>query len=417
MSTGRWTLTLSGVTATTSTTATERHRLTVLRAAWLFDGTSATVTRDPTVVLDGGTITAVGVSIPVPEGAAVIDLAGATLLPGLVDSHVHLVFDASDDPVGHLAGRDDATAVVAMTAAAQRAARGGVTTVRDLGDRGYLSLGLRDAAASDPTLPTILAAGPPITTPGGHCHFLGGEASGAAAVRAAVAEHAGRGVDVIKIMASGGNLTPGSRAELPQFGPDELRAAVEEAHRHGLPITAHAHGTRAIIDALAAGVDGLEHVTFMTASGVDEIPDDLLTALVARAVTLGITLAMAPVPGVAPPSPMATRLPALLANVRRLHAAGTSMIPCSDSGLSPLKPPDALRWAIAQFTRIGMTPAEALRASTSRAAEACGLGHRKGRLAAGYDADILAVDGNPLDDPGAIHRIRAVYVRGAALTP
>jgi imidazolonepropionase-like amidohydrolase len=390
--------------------------ITVLRAAWLFDGTSETLMPDPAVVLEGSTITAVGTSLPTPDGATVIDLDGATILPGLVDSHVHLAFDASDDPVGHLANRDDAEVFAAMAGAARRAARGGVTTVRDLGDRGYLALGLRDAATADATLPTILAAGPPITTPGGHCHYLGGAARGVAGVRAALREHAERGVDVIKVMASGGNLTSGSRPEASQFGLDELRAAVEEAHRLGLPITAHAHGTQAIIDALAAGVDGLEHVTFMTADGVDPIPAGLLAAIAAAPVTLGITLGMAPVPGAAPPSAMAARLPALMANIRRLYEAGASMIAGTDAGVSPIKPPDVLRWAVGQLTQIGMTPAQALQASTSVAATACGLGHRKGRLAPGYDADILAIDGNPLHDPAALHRIRAVYVRGTALT-
>jgi imidazolonepropionase-like amidohydrolase len=401
--------TLDGVKTTTGA-------ITILRAAWLFDGTSETLMPNPTVVLDGATITAVGTSLPTPDGATVIDLDGATLLPGLVDSHVHLAFDASDDPVGHLANRDDAEVFTAMAGAARRAARGGVTTVRDLGDRGYLALGLRDAASADATLPTIVAAGPPITTPGGHCHYLGGTATGVAGVRAAVGEHAERGVDVIKIMASGGNLTPGSRPEASQFGPDELRAAVEEAHRLGLPITAHAHGTQAIIDALAAGVDGLEHVTFMTADGVDAIPGDVLATIAARPVTLGITLGMAPVPGATPMPAMAARRPALLANVRRLHEAGASMIAGTDAGVGPIKPPDVLRWAVAQLTQIGMTPAQALQASTSVAATACGLGHRKGRLARGYDADILAIDGNPLEDPAALHRIRAVFVRGTALT-
>jgi imidazolonepropionase-like amidohydrolase len=353
--------------------------------------------------------------VPVPDGATVVDLAGATLLPGLVDGHVHLVFDASDDPVSALAGRDDAAAFAAMASFARAAARGGVTTVRDLGDRGYLALGLRLAAATDPTLPEILAAGPPITTPGGHCHFLGEEAAGVDGVRAAIRAHAERGVDVIKIMASGGNLTPGSRPELPQYGPAELRAAVDEAHRYNLPITAHAHATQAIVDGLAAGMDAFEHLTFMTADGVDPIPAEVLTALAERAVTVGMTFGLAPVPGAAPPPGMLARMPALRANARRLLDAGVTMIAGTDAGIAPIKPPDVIRWAVPQFQQLGMSAAQALEACTARAATALGLGHRKGRLRPGYDADILAVDGDPLSDPAALHAIRAVYVRGTAL--
>src|SRR5260370_40461819 len=136
----------------------------------MFDGTSSAMVRDPVVVIDGATIVAVGSGGPAPEGAAVIDLAGAALLPGLIDTHVHLAFDASTDPVGQLAGRDDDEVVAAMTRAGRAALRGGGTTVRDLGDRGYLSLGLRGR----PGVPTIVAAGPPITTPGGRRHYLGG---------------------------------------------------------------------------------------------------------------------------------------------------------------------------------------------------------------------------------------------------
>ena len=143
---------------------TERGRLTALRAAWLFDGTSSAMIPDPLVVIDGATIVAVDSGGLAPAGADVVDLGGAALLPGLVDTHVHLAFDASTDPVGHLAGLDDSQAVEAMTRAGRAALRGGVTTVRDLGDRGYLSLGLRGQAG----LPAIVAAGPPITTSGGH---------------------------------------------------------------------------------------------------------------------------------------------------------------------------------------------------------------------------------------------------------
>jgi imidazolonepropionase-like amidohydrolase len=400
---------------TATATVTERRRLTAIRAAWLFDGTNPDLLPNPTVVLDGRTIVAVGSAVPVPDSATVVDLTGATLLPGLVDGHVHLIFDASDDPVAALAGRDDAAAFAAMASSARAAARGGVTTVRDLGDRGYLALGLRRAAVDDPTLPEILAAGPPITTPGGHCHFLGEEAAGVDGVRAAVRAHVERGVDIIKIMASGGNMTPGSRPELPQYGLPELRAAVDEAHRHNLPITAHAHATPAIVAGLAAGLNSFEHLTFMTADGVDPIPDDVLTALARRGVTVGMTFGIAPVPGAAPPPGMIARRPALVANARRLFEAGVNMIAGTDAGIAPIKPPDVIRWAIPQFQQLGMTAAQALHACTARAATALGLGHRKGQLRPGYDADILAVDGDPLSDPAALHAIRAVYVRGTVL--
>jgi len=380
----------------------------VLRASWLFDGAGSALVPDPVVVIDGTTILGVGSGGRAPEGAAVIDLPGAALLPGLIDTHVHLAFDASADPVGNLARRQDGQVVQAMADAGRAALHGGVTTVRDLGDRGYLSLGLRGQAG----LPTILAAGPPITTAGGHCHYLGGAAAPTTAgVRAAVREHAARSVDVIKIMASGGNLTPGSRQDLAQFPAEVLRAAADEAHRLGLPVTAHAHAVGAIADAVAAGVDGLEHVTFWTEDGVDA-PGGLIRLIADRRIVVGATVGMAPVPGIALPPALAARVPGIAEAMRRLHEAGTPMVAGTDAGIAPVKPHDVVRHAPAVLRLLGFGPAEALRVITSVAACVCGLGHRKGRIAPGFDADILAVDGDPITDPDALHRIRAVYARG-----
>jgi imidazolonepropionase-like amidohydrolase len=388
--------------------------ITALRAAALFDGDR--LISAPTVLIEGGKVLDAGPGVPVPDGVAVIDMPGATILPGLVDGHVHLSFDASPDPVAALAAQDDGTAFAAMVAAGRRAARGGVTTVRDLGDRGFLTLGVRDAARTDRTLPHILAAGVPLTTSGGHCHFLGGPADGPDGIRAAIAEHAARGVDVIKVMASGGNMTPGSKPHEAQYSADDLRIAVEEAHRHGLPITAHAHGPAAIRHAMAAGVDGLEHVSFMTEDDVDEIPDDLLAVFAQGRPVLGMTLGMKLDPTAPPlPGPMAVRMPKLIANAQRMYAAGARMIVGSDAGIAPFKPADAARYAVPQLMSLGMTPAEALRTLTASGAAAIGLGDRKGRVAPGYDADLLIVDGDPLTDPSAIHRIRAVYIGGTPL--
>jgi imidazolonepropionase-like amidohydrolase len=382
--------------------------LTAIRAGSLFNGASATLVADPVLVMDGPTIIAVDSGVEPPLDAHVVDLGGATLLPGLIDTHVHLAFDASAGPVAALAGRDDDAAVAAMSTAALAALRGGVTTVRDLGDRGYLSLRLRGAD----DMPTIVTAGPPITTPAGHCHFLGGGTEPTPeAVRFAVREHAERGVDVIKVMASGGTLTPGTRQELPQFTPDLLRALVDEAHRLGLPVTAHAHGTSAIRDALDAGVDGMEHVSFWSADGIDD-PGDLVRRIVDSGIAVGMTAGVLPIPGVAPPAAVTMRLPRIIANTRGLYEAGAYMVLGTDAGIGPPKPHDVLRHALAQTVQIAMPPAEALRMATSTAAAACGLADRKGRLAPGFDADILAVEGDPLADLAALHNIRAVFARG-----
>jgi imidazolonepropionase-like amidohydrolase len=382
--------------------------LTVVRAARLFDGVSPSLVPAPLVVVDGRRIVGVRSGGDPPEGADVVVLPQATLMPGLVDAHVHLAFDASTDPVAALAARDTSAVVSSMRAAAATALVGGVTTVRDLGDRDYLALGLRD----DVDLPTILAAGPPITSQGGHCYFLGGQVDDdPQAMQAAVQARIDRGADVVKIMGSGGNLTPGSSPERGQFSLPTLRAGVEAAHRHGLPVAVHAHGTAAIRDAVAAGADSIEHATFWSADGVDA-PSDLIDQIVARRVTIAATVGVRPGAPRTPYPESAARTAGIVTALLRLYHAGARFIATSDAGIHDGKPHDVARHIPAALAAIGLSRTEGLRLVTSAPADACDLTGRKGRLAPGYDADILAVDGDPTTDPTAMDRIVAVFATG-----
>lgn len=383
-----------------------------VRAERIFDG-EVSLGRGTVLVEDGRIVDVDTTGADPPPAAELVELGPDTcLLPGLIDAHVHLAFDATADVVGSLGRMDDGMLLAAMEEGAGRALRAGVTTVRDLGDRGFLSLALRDRFGRGGAAgPELVASGPPITTRSGHCHFLGGEVEGEADLRAAVRERADRGCDVVKVMVSGGNLTPGSKPHESQYTLADLRTIVDEAHHLGLPVAGHVHGAGAVADAVEAGFDTLEHVTFFTADGVEADPA-VMERIARDGVVVSVTGGSVPGRGTPPPA-IALRMAAITENHGRLHRAGARMIPGSDAGLSPGKPHDVLPYALAFLVNeVGMTGTEALRAATSVAAGAIGLGGRKGRLAPGADADLLGVRGNPQEDIGAVMEVEAVYRAG-----
>jgi imidazolonepropionase-like amidohydrolase len=382
------------------------------RADIAFDGERA-LPHGALVLVDDGVIVGVeAASFPAPDGCEVTD--HPALLPGLIDTHVHLCGDNSPTALDRIPGLSPDELQDVIDSALRQQLAAGVTTVRDLGDHEWAVL---DRRGREGPGPTVLAAGPPITSPGGHCHSLGGEAAGTGALRRAVVERAERGADVVKIMTSGGAMTAGTDMLACQFTPEELRAVVDEAHRHGLPVTAHAHSLAAVEDSVAAGVDGIEHCSCLTPGG-SRLPDQLAQRLAEGNPVVCPTLGK--VPGIEPPPVVKARLEAAgtsyeqhLPHVAALYRAGAVLTAGTDAGIGPSKRHGLVPWAVADLVQeCGMSPVEALAAATGVAARACGLGGRTGRLAAGIDADLLLVDGDPLTDITSLQRPRVVVSRG-----
>jgi imidazolonepropionase-like amidohydrolase len=386
-----------------------------VRGYRIFDGIRLLPGRNLTIVVDGRRIVDIVPSAELSNEVVTHDHGRATLLPGLVDAHVHLVFPGTADPIGSISG-DDEEMLARMRTAARASLAAGVTTVRDLGDVRYLATRIGTETARNPRAgPAIIAAGPPITTSGGHCWFLGGEASGVAQLRARVSAHARRGVDVIKVMVSGGRMTPGSEPWASQFSTAELAVVREEADRAGLAIAAHAHGVDSIRSAMRAGFDTIEHATFATPAGPTPRPE-LVDGLAAVGVFVSLALGTH---ADGPPltEPELRWIENVLALADRMRAAGVTLVCSSDAGVSVHKPHGLLPHSVAALTRAGFTTAEALRAATATAADACRVGNRKGRLARGHDADVLAVAGDPFRDIGDLRRVVAVYRQGERVDP
>ncbi len=387
-----------------------------IRAGRVFDGQEL-LHGGALVLIDDGRILGVEAGrAAVPDGVQVNEFPDAMLLPGLIDMHVHLGGDSRAGALDRLPNYTDEELARVIAEALRTQLAAGVTTVRDLGDRRWAAVEWRDrlaAGSGAQRSPTIVASGPPITSRGGHCWSMGGEVDGADQLRAAVRARAERRVDVVKIMASGGVLTSGSDILACQFTLAELRLVVDEAHSAGLPVTAHAHGLIAVERATEAGVDGIEHCSCLTPTGI-EAPDGLLESLAAGGIAVCPTLGRTGDLGAVPPAlqRIGVTWEARLAIVARMQQAGVTLVSGVDAGIAEVKPHGIVACAVADLVAGGVGTGAALASATSVAADACGLGNRKGRLRAGYDADLLLVNGNPFDDVAALRQVGAVMVQG-----
>jgi imidazolonepropionase-like amidohydrolase len=372
------------------------------------------------VIITGGMIAAITPpDAPAPVGHEIHDLAGRTVSPGLVDVHVHLVFTGSADPRADVVAMDDDELFHLAASNAQTALAAGITTVRDCGSRGTVVQRLRDAInAGEIAGPRILASGPPICGPAGHLWFMGGAISeqvpAAQAARRLIAD----GADVIKVMASGGNLTPGSNSRAAELSAAELASVVGVAHGAGRRVAAHAHSTESIRRSVAAGVDTIEHASWLAADGGFAYDPKVAADIARRAIAVSPaitadfrddldTLQAA----------RRTLVAGRIARTREMYLSGVSLIIGTDAGCPRIGFADYPAVAAVYVRRFGMSPAAATAAATTGGAMALGLSDVTGSLAPGMSADLIVTDGDPAQNIGALARVTQVFARGSPVAP
>jgi imidazolonepropionase-like amidohydrolase len=355
---------------------------------------------------------------PAPTDAEVIE--AACVVPGLINAHAHLEQDSQPDTVGTFARTTPTRRAIMATQHARRALEAGVTTMRDLGAGNRIAIEIRDAVARGAVPgPTIVAAGNLICITGGHGSFAGRAADGPDQVRLAVREQRRDGAQVIKFIATGGVLTPGAVPGSQELSDEELRAGVEEAHRHGLRAAAHAIGAAGIKAALRAGVDSIEHGHLIDEEGVGLLVDRGAYLVPTLAALRRITDAG---PDAGLPDYVVRKAAEIIEyaeqNLRRARAAGARIAAGSDAG-TPFNDHAGFAYELElMHTMLGMSPREVLRAATVTAAEL--LGVPRGTLGVGDVADLLVLDRDIDDDiralaaPALVIKEGSIVARGSA---
>lgn len=402
-------------------------RQTVVRCGTLIDGVSDSPIAGATVVIEGNAIAAVGdIDDAAASGAEVIDLDDATCLPGLIDAHAHLLIKTEDYQVDHLR-RSSAYKALRGLAVAQEMLNAGWTTIRIAGDADvhYAHLDLRTAIEEGLFRgPRISGAGHylSITGGGGDINFFSPEhevvadglvADGIDAMRRAVRQEVKYGSDWIKVLASGAMMSAGDNPDSAHFSPEELRVLVEEATRLGVPVAAHAHSAEGIRQAVRAGARSIEHGTFLDREGID---------LMAERGTWLVPTLYVMEPGLINNEPTEKDLE-LAARLRTFRAERYELLRAAfEAGVKIGVGTDYVGFPVVDMARefallveAGLTPMQAIQAGTSVNAELLGWEDRVGTIEPGRLADLIAVDGNPLDDLSLLQRVSFVMVDGAVI--
>jgi imidazolonepropionase-like amidohydrolase len=404
-------------------TAAANETNIAIKAAHMVDVRSGTLVDDAVILIRGERITAAGSKLAIPAGTQVIDLGNKTLLPGLIDAHTHITGNPEDAGYSIIA-----KSIPRITLAGARNAlttlRAGFTTIRDVGADGYTDIGLRDAINDgDVPGPRILASGPPLGITGGHCDDTMhapeykssalGVADGVDEALKVTRRNIKYGADVIKICATGGVLSFGDDPRTSQYTLEELKAIISDAHRLGRKTAAHAHGGDGIKLSVLAGIDSIEHGSYIDDEGI-KLMKEHKTYLVPT-LYLGDWL-IENAEAIKLPKPLLEKakvvLPLARVNIGKAIKAGVPIAFGTDAAVYP-HGLNAREFAV--LVKLGMTPAQAIRTATVNASDLLGWSDKVGSIEAGKYADLIAVDGEPLKDVRALEQVQWVMKGGAVV--
>ena len=394
--------------------------VTTLLAQRLFDGTGAEAIHDAFIQIDGEKITRVGKRADLGSAAAdARDLGDATILPGLINMHTHLTLSGSMQVLHDALNDSYEVKMMRAVEHARQSIESGVTTIRDCGTLNSIVFAIREASKQGLIKgPHVWASGDVLTSTGGHCYFFGVECDSLDGVRHAVRRQVKAGADFIKVMATGGGLTPNTFPAQPQFDRDQMIALADDSRRLDRYVSAHCHGTPGIYNAIAANVRTIEHCSFMTPTGItyeQEATDKIVEQGIYICPTLGAGgRAIERMRREGIQHPMLASVDARYENLRRMVASGAQIISGNDAGV-PLSGFDDFQLDLEMLVEyIGMSAPEAIVTATGKAAEAIGSSDF-GTLGAGKRADILAVRGDATSDIGALRNIALVLKSGAVM--
>ena len=394
----------------------------IIQPEWLFTGEHNGFAKNTAIVCEEGKIKELIPSSSVPEESEyqALQYPGHTLLPGLIDAHVHLTMCGCCSPRQHMMKESDELLLLRASFNARLLIEWGITTARDCGDRNGVTFHLREAIqAGIIPGPHLLLAGPPLTSPRGHCYFMMGEVADREHIEKRIAKAARQGADFIKVMLTGGGLTPGTDSLGLQFAQEDLEFLVTAAKNYGLYVSAHAHSPEAISLAALSGVRTIEHASFVDRKkGVMADPNILKTVKengsvivptnipAFNAVQMNRQLGLAKEIGISSDEFLNNRMKV----TSQLMAKEISLISGSDAGATNVSFRD-VKGEIKFMKHVGMDASKALATATGLAATALGL-PLTGKISRGYVADLLLAEGNLENDLEVLENVKGVWKNG-----